>query len=396
MRQLIAFVLLIVSAGRIIEGFRFRTSAAAPWATLRGGVGITVAALTLLSPLSQYIQGDGSRQILGVGLLAYGVLGIIGSLAVSGERRYRWGALAGDVLAVVLGFLTLTREPGELADGQIVYLGTDCRWRCAPRSCLRHQEPDAERGIIVASQMLNDATFAPGSATLHRESASTPTMTLRGTIFKSLLLLLVAIVFGAFGWNRALDWFSASSGLWWLIGYFLLIGLTIVAAGNPDLALAAGLLYAVLMGLWMGAVSRVYEETYDGIVAQALLASVAAFLACLVLYLTGAVRVTPNLTRAIITATLGIFVLYLVGWLLSLFGVDLLFITSPTPLGIALSVGICLVAAFNLFLDFAIVEKGIAARAPVAMEWYAAFGLLATLVWLYAELLRLLALLRNR
>lgn len=118
-RQLIAFVLLVISAGRIIEGFRFRTSAAAPWAVLRGGVGITVAALTLLSPLSQYIQGDGSRQILGVGLLAYGVLGIIGSLAVSGERRYRWGALAGDVLAVVLGLLTLTREPGELAGGQV-------------------------------------------------------------------------------------------------------------------------------------------------------------------------------------------------------------------------------------------------------------------------------------
>ena len=117
----------------------------------------------------------------------------------------------------------------------------------------------------------------------------------------------------------------------------------------------------------MGAVSRVYEEAYDGIVAQALLASVAAFVACLVLYLTGAVRVTPNLTRAIITATLGIFVLYLVGWLLSLFGVDLLFITSPTPLGIALSVGICLVAAFNLFLDFAIVERG--SRPGLPRRW---------------------------
>jgi len=119
MRQLIAFVLLVVSAGRIIEGFRSRTSAAAPWATLRGGVGITVAALTLLSPLSQYIQGDGSRQILGLGLLAYGALGVIGSLAASGERRYRWGALAGDVLAIVLGFLTLTRETGELANGRL-------------------------------------------------------------------------------------------------------------------------------------------------------------------------------------------------------------------------------------------------------------------------------------
>jgi uncharacterized YccA/Bax inhibitor family protein len=248
----------------------------------------------------------------------------------------------------------------------------------------------------MASQMLNDATFAPGSATLDRESASAPVMSLGGSIVKSLLLLVVAIIFGAVGWGRAFDWFSASSGLWWLIGYFLLIGLTVAAASNPDIAMPAGFLYAVLMGFWMGAVSRIYEESYEGIVAQALLASVCAFIACLVLYLTGAVRVTPNLTRTIITATLGIFILYLVGWLLSLFGINLLFISSPTPLGIALSVGICLVAAFNLFLDFAIVEKGIEMKAPAAMEWYAAFGLLATLVWLYAEVLRLLALLRSR
>ena len=245
--------------------------------------------------------------------------------------------------------------------------------------------------------MLNDATFAPGSVTLRRESAAAPTMTLRGTIFKSLLLLLVAIVFGAFGWNRALDWFSASSGLWWLIGYFLLIGLTIMAAGNPDLALTAGLLYAVLMGFWMGAVSRglrggLRRNRRSGV----------ASLGRRVPGLPGALphgrrarHREPDQgdhhrdARASLCCTWS-------GWLLSLFGVDLLFITSPTPLGIALSVGICLVAAFNLFLDFAIVEKGIAARAPAAMEWYAAFGLLATLVWLYAELLRLLALLRNR
>ena len=326
MRQLIAVVLLIVSAGRIIEGFRFRTSAAAPWATLRGGVGITVAALTLLSPLSQYIQGDGSRQILGLGLLAYGALGIIGAIAVSGERRYRWGAIAGDVLAIVLGLLTLTREPGELAGGQLfawVLSAEAPRSSFLPSSSGTGRRARHNRGLADAQR----CDLSPGSVALHRESTSAPTMTLRGTIFKSLLLLLVAIVFGALGWNRALDWFSTSSGLWWLIGYFLLIGLTIAAAVEPRSCPGAGLLYAVLMGLWMGAVSRVYEETYDGIVAQALLASVSAFLACLVLYLTGAVRVTPNLTRAIITATLGIFVLYLVGWLLSLFGVDLLFIT---------------------------------------------------------------------
>ena len=248
----------------------------------------------------------------------------------------------------------------------------------------------------MASQMLSEATFAPGSPALASDSTSAGTMTLRGTIVKSFILLLVAFVFGAVGWSRALEWFADSRALWWLIGYFLLIGLTIAAASNPKLALPAGLVYSVLMGLWMGAISRVYELVYEGIVAQALLASVCAFVACLVLYLSGAVRVTAKFARAIIIATFGIALLYLIGWILSLFGVNLLFINQPTTVGIALSIVISIVAALNLLLDFAFIEQGIKARAPAAMEWYAAFGLLATLVWLYAELLRLLALLRAR
>lgn len=246
----------------------------------------------------------------------------------------------------------------------------------------------------MSSQMLNERTFSPVGAV--SAQAAAPAMSLTGTIGKAIALLVVAMLFGAAGWRVGLDWFSASSALWWLIGYFALIGLTLAAASNPDLALPAGLAYAVLMGFWMGAVSRVYEEVYDGIVAQALLASVSAFLACLVLYLVRAVRVTPRLARTVITATLGICVMYLMALILSIFGVDLLLIDEPTTAGIVLSIGICLVAAFNLFLDFAVIEAGIEARAPVTMEWYAAFGLLSTLVWLYAEILRLLALLRNR
>jgi uncharacterized YccA/Bax inhibitor family protein len=248
----------------------------------------------------------------------------------------------------------------------------------------------------MSSQMLNERTFSPSSLSVGRDREAAATMTLSGTIAKSIALLAVALITGALGWSVGNDWFSASSGLWWLIGYFVLIGLTIAAVSNPDLALPAGLAYALLMGFWMGAVSRVYEEKYDGIVAQALLASVSAFLACLVLYLVRAVRVTPKLTRAIVSATLGVFLLYLVAWLLSIFGVDLRFWTDPTPVGIGLSIAICLVAAFNLFLDFAVIETGVTSGAPAAMEWYAAFGLLSTLVWLYAEILRLLALLRGR
>ena len=137
------------------------------------------------------------------------------------------------MLAIVLGFLLLTREPGELANVRLFTWVLIIGGVALLVLAFVIRQRDAERGLIMASQMLNDATFAPGSATVQRESASAATMSLRGTIFKSLLLLLVAIVFGAFGWNRALDWFSASSGLWWLIGYFLLIGLTIVAACEP-------------------------------------------------------------------------------------------------------------------------------------------------------------------
>ena len=248
----------------------------------------------------------------------------------------------------------------------------------------------------MSSQMLNERTFSPASVPAERERLAASTMTLPGTIVKSVALLAVALITGALGWSVGDDWFSSSSGLWWLIGYFLLIGLTIAAVSNPDLALPAGFLYALLMGFWMGAVSRVYEEKYEGIVAQALLASVCAFLACLALYLVRAVRVTPKLTRMIITATLGICLLYLVAWILSIFGVDLIMWTDPTPIGIGLSIAICLVAAFNLFLDFAVIEAGVTGGAPVVMEWYAGFGLLSTLVWLYAEILRLLALLRSR
>jgi multidrug transporter EmrE-like cation transporter len=121
----------------------------------------------------------------------------------------------------------------------------------------------------VSSQMLNEQTFTQVSIPARRREAAESTMSLPGTIVKAIALLLVALVFGAVGWSVGLDWFSTSSGIWWLIGYFILIGLTIAAASNPDLALPVGLLYAVLMGFWMGAVFRVYEEQYDGIVAHA-------------------------------------------------------------------------------------------------------------------------------
>jgi uncharacterized YccA/Bax inhibitor family protein len=250
----------------------------------------------------------------------------------------------------------------------------------------------------MSTQVLNDQTFAQdnvqralGGRTARR------IMTVGGSAVKSFLLLLMVVGFAVFGWNFALRVVATTSGMLFLIGYIILIALTFAAVSNPRLAPVLGVVYAALMGTWMGAISRVYEEFYDGIVGQAVFASLSVFAVCLVLYGARIVKVTRKFAAVVIGATLGIGLLYLVTWLLSLFGADLVFLSQPTPLGIGLSIAICLVAALNLILDFGVIEGGAQAGAPKEMEWLAAFGLVSTLVWLYLEILRLLAILaRNR
>lgn len=238
----------------------------------------------------------------------------------------------------------------------------------------------------MARQMLNETTFARTEA-----KPAVHTMTIAGTVVRALFLLVVTAGFAGVGWRWAAH-VLVGSGLWFFLGYLLLIAITVAAAANPRLALPAGLLYGVLMGLWVGAISRVYEAYYDGIVAQALLASLTTVVACLVLYLSRAFRLTAKRVRVIVVATVGIALLYFLAWILSIFGLDLLFFTDPgNPVGIAISVAICLVAALNLMLDFGFIEAGVKAGAPKQMEWYSAFGLLSTIVWLYLEFLRLLA-----
>jgi uncharacterized YccA/Bax inhibitor family protein len=242
----------------------------------------------------------------------------------------------------------------------------------------------------VSKQLLNERTFSSDSVSAFTGGKPvTGTMTYPGTIVRSALFVLITIGFASVGWQAAAD-VVTSSGLWFFLGYLLLIGLSIAAASNPRLAIGAGLLYAVLMGTWMGAISRIYETYYDGIVGQALLASVATFVACLLLYVFRAIRVTGKFVRVVVIATFGVAIMYFAGWIFSLFGVDLLFWTHPSSVGIVVSVAICIVAALNLILDFAVIENGVESGAPAAMEWFAAFGLLTTLVWLYLEILYLL------
>jgi uncharacterized YccA/Bax inhibitor family protein len=247
----------------------------------------------------------------------------------------------------------------------------------------------------MASQILTDRSFGPDAvrqATGGREAAGR--MSYGGVAIRALFFLALTAISAGFGWQAAANK-RPSSGMWFFLGYLLLIGLSLAAARNPRMAALAGIAYALLMGFWMGSISHLYETYYDGIVGQALLASVATFLAALVLYASRAIRVTRRFVQVVLIAMVGLLITYAVGWLLSVFGADLLFWTQPNGVGIAISVGICVLAAANLLIDFAVIEGGVDSGAPAVMAWFGAFGLLTTLVWLYLELLRLLALLRG-
>lgn len=242
----------------------------------------------------------------------------------------------------------------------------------------------------MAQQMISEQAFDAKNFTASGDRS----MTLGGTIVKSLVLFVVTIGCAVYGWDHAASVIHKTSGPGWLVWYFVLIALSFLAIARPKIAPLGGFLYAVLMGLWVGGISRVYDAAYDGIVAQALMATMATVLVCLILYSTGIVKVTNRFVMVVLAATLGIGVMYLAAWMLTLFGAHLTFWSTPSSTGVIVSVVICIVAALNLFIDFAVIDHGVANGAPTYMEWYSAWGLLATVVWLYLEVLYLIARLR--
>ncbi|MFM2078182.1 MAG: hypothetical protein RJA49_2072 [Actinomycetota bacterium] len=249
----------------------------------------------------------------------------------------------------------------------------------------------------MASGMLSEQSFGAENVRAFTDGAPvTRTMTVKGTAAKTFVLLVITVALAAVGWNHAGRVIKATSGPGWLLGYFLLIALSVFAARRPKLALGLSLVYAVMMGLWMGAISRIYDQAYEGIVLQTLAATVGTFLVCLVLYTTRSVKVTGKFVMVLSAAIGGLLMLYVFGWIWSLFSGGPAFFDQLNGVGFAISVFACVLAALSLFVNFAIIEGGAAAGAPKGMEWYAAFGLLSTLVWLYLEILELIARTRAR
>lgn len=230
-------------------------------------------------------------------------------------------------------------------------------------------------------------------------------MTVNGVISATAALFVLLLVSATFGWFQTEtvdfdDGTSAVTGipaLAW-VGLFVGIGLTFLLMAKPNLARFVAPIYAIAEGFFVGAISKAYNTYYDGIVVQAAGATIAVFAVMLVLYRTGVIRVTERFRKIVVTATIGVMVFYGVSFLIRLFaGADSVsFLRSPSLLGIAFSIFVAGLAAFNLALDFDFIERGTKQGLDKNFEWYAAFGLLVTIIWLYLELLRLLAKLRER
>lgn len=221
------------------------------------------------------------------------------------------------------------------------------------------------------------------------------TMTVQGTVNKTALLLVLALVTASASWVLGTAGGPGVAG--WAIGASL-IGLVVAIATivRPRWSPVTGPIYALVEGVVLGLVSMWFEASYPGIAIQAVALTFGVLGTMLVLYKTRVIKVTQRFRAGVLAATLAIAVVYLVSLVLGLFGVRVPFLNDASPLGILISLAIVTVAALNLVLDFDLIERGARSGAPAYMEWYAAFGLLVTLVWLYLELLRLLAKLRQR
>lgn len=227
-------------------------------------------------------------------------------------------------------------------------------------------------------------------------AVDTERMELGGTISKAGILLFIVVAFAAWGWSLVDPVAGTTTWPGWLT--VVIIGALIVAIVGlfmPKLAWLFGPIYTAAQGVVLGAISHVYDSAFDGIVLQALLATSSIFLVMLVLFATRTIVVTERFRGVVIAATLGIVAFYLISLVLALFGVTAPMVWDTGFFGIAFSAIVVIVAALNLMLDFDLIERGITSGAPRYMEWYAAWALMITIIWLYIELLRLLSKLRS-
>ena len=223
-------------------------------------------------------------------------------------------------------------------------------------------------------------------------------MTVNGAINKTAICLLLVVMAGAFVWNLALKgYMDMVQSLTFVSAIVAMImGFVIIFKRQSQAIQFLVPLYALFEGAFLGGVSFMFETYFPGVVLTAVKATILCVAVMLFLFKTGIIKVTDTLRAGIIMCTATIAGIYLIDILLSFFGIRVPFLYSTSPVGIGVSVIVVIVAAFNLLLDFDFIYQASQRFMPKFMEWYGAFGLMVTIVWLYIELLKLLAKFQRR
>jgi uncharacterized YccA/Bax inhibitor family protein len=244
--------------------------------------------------------------------------------------------------------------------------------------------------VRSGNPVLNATTF-PRSY----EHTGTEAMTIQGTVNKTGLLAICVLITAAWTWSRVMSG-DGSVGPYILIGGIGGFIVALVTVFKKQWASVTAPMYALLEGLVIGGLSAVLEMRFPGIAMQAAALTIGTLLCLLTAYRSGVIRATENFKLGVFAATGGIALVYLLSMVLGIFGVSIPYIHQSGWIGIGFSLFVVVIAALNLVLDFDFIEQGAAHGAPKYMEWYAAFGLMVTLIWLYIEILRLLAKARSR
>lgn len=235
-----------------------------------------------------------------------------------------------------------------------------------------------------ANPALNETIFKEAGI-----QSGTNKMTIQGTVNKTYIALAIVFLTATLTWN------NPSSGLMMLggIGGFITAFVTIFKKQWAGITTP---IYAAFQGLFLGGISAIFNAQYPGIAIQAIYLTFGTLFALLIAYTSGKIKVTENFKLGLIAAMGGLFLFTLVNFLLSFVGLGITSIYGNGLIGIGFSLVVVVIAALNLVMDFDFIENGAAQGAPKYMEWYGAFGLLVTLIWLYIEILRLLAKLQSR
>jgi len=254
----------------------------------------------------------------------------------------------------------------------------------------------------TSSPALNTNTFAQFRENLDVQSKEEQQqMTVQGSVNRTGFLLLICFATATWSWSI---FFNAPNNeeAFSAVGPYLIVGvvggliLAIVTIFKKTWAPFTAPLYAAFEGLFLGGISSVIELFHPGIAMQAVTGTVAVLFAMLILYTTRIVKVNDKFVMIVAAATMGVLLIYMANWILSMFGLPISFIHSSGWMGIGFSLAVVVIASLNLFLDFRLIEDGAKAKAPKYMEWYSAFALMVTLIWLYIEILNLFAKLRDR